>query len=86
MMGTATKTNDMIDILVQDHREVEEPFREMESPGTDPDRRRELASVAIAELVRHSIAEEEHLYPATREVCTTAIRSRTRKSADHRWP
>jgi len=56
-----------VDVLMADHREVEGIFAELEKPGGSPQRRRDLAQVVIAELVRHSTAEEQHLYPATRE-------------------
>lgn len=83
MMGTPTSTHDMIDILVKDHREVEELFKEIENPGTDPDRRGQLTSAAIAELVRHSVAEEEHLYPATRQVLPDGDQIADKEISDH---
>jgi hemerythrin-like domain-containing protein len=66
-MASHTETKDLIDMLVVDHRELRRIFRELADPGTAPDRKGALASVAIAELVRHSVAEEQYLYPATRE-------------------
>lgn len=82
-MGTPTKTQDMIDILVKDHREVEDLFQELESPGTDPQRRADLSSAAIAELVRHSVAEEEYLYPVTREVLSDGDQIADKEIEDH---
>lgn len=79
----ATKTHDMIDILVTDHREVEELFQELENPGTDPQRRGDLVSAAIAELVRHSVAEEQYLYPATREALPDGDQIADREIEDH---
>ncbi len=58
---------DIIQELTTDHREVEEMFREIEGLPVGEHRRKELADQATIELVRHSIAEEEHLYPAVRE-------------------
>lgn len=58
-------SDDVISILVTDHREVEQIFTEIESTS-EPERRRTLADRAIAELVRHSVAEEAYLYPAYR--------------------
>jgi hemerythrin superfamily protein len=58
---------DVVDVLMADHREVEGIFAELEKPGGSPQRRHDLAQVVIAELVRHSTAEEQHLYPATRK-------------------
>jgi hemerythrin superfamily protein len=59
---------DMIDVLVHDHREVEEMFTALETGSTEPKQRRELTDKVIVELVRHSVAEELYLYPTTREV------------------
>jgi hemerythrin-like domain-containing protein len=57
---------DVVDILTGDHREVMALIAEIRRavPGDD---RRELADVLIAELVRHSVAEEMHVYPAMRK-------------------
>jgi hemerythrin superfamily protein len=82
-MSTPTGTKDMIDILVEDHREVEELFRELERPGADAERLERLLTVAIAELVRHSVAEEIYLYPATREVLPDGDEIADREIADH---
>jgi hemerythrin superfamily protein len=59
---------DVIEILEQDHREVEEMFRELESlrgasTSEDQARRKELAEQVTIELVRHSVAEEVLVYP-----------------------
>jgi hemerythrin superfamily protein len=59
---------DVIDILEQDHREVEEMFSELESlrgAATDEamSRRKDLAEQVTIELVRHSVAEEVIVYP-----------------------
>jgi hemerythrin superfamily protein len=57
---------DVIDMLTSDHREVEGLITEIRRAESGEDRR-ELADVLIAELVRHSVAEEMHVYPAMRE-------------------
>ncbi|NJP31123.1 hemerythrin domain-containing protein [Micromonospora thermarum] len=58
---------DVLDVLITDHREVEVLFVELESRQGSPEHRRHLADVVIAELVRHSIAEEMHVYPTARK-------------------
>lgn len=63
-----TSEQDLIGVITQDHREVERVFAELERPGVDPQRRKELVDHVIAELVRHSVAEEQHMYPAARRV------------------
>lgn len=56
----------VIDIIIEDHREFEDLFRQIESTEDTEDLRR-LTDTVIAELVRHAIAEEQYLYPAMRE-------------------
>ncbi|KAB8196747.1 hemerythrin domain-containing protein [Nonomuraea phyllanthi] len=59
---------DVIAVLVTDHREVEQMFSELEHmKGGISDQAKTLAEKVVIELVRHSIAEEEHLYPAVRQ-------------------
>ncbi|MFG3600330.1 hemerythrin domain-containing protein [Micromonospora chersina] len=58
---------DVVDVLMADHREVEAIFVELESRQGTPEHRRQLTDVVIAELVRHSVAEEAYVYPAARK-------------------
>lgn len=59
---------DVIAILVTDHREVEQLFSELELlTGDIGEKGKTLAEQVVIELVRHSIAEEAYLYPAVRE-------------------
>lgn len=64
---TTSETHDLIDRIITDHREIDEVFKEIESNAT-PSKRRELVEHVIAELVRHSVGEEEYLYPLVRRV------------------
>ncbi|MFG2894389.1 hemerythrin domain-containing protein [Streptomyces sp. NPDC048248] len=58
---------DVIEELTTDHREVDTLFeRFAQAPSGSADRKSLLDALTI-ELVRHSVAEEEHLYPAVRE-------------------
>jgi hemerythrin-like domain-containing protein len=57
---------DVIDTLTTDHREVAELIEQIEAT-TDAVQRRDLADRLIAELVRHSVAEEMYVYPAMRD-------------------
>jgi hemerythrin-like domain-containing protein len=63
---TETEQADLISVITADHRAVEGIFRELESGSGTPEYRRELADHAITELVRHSVAEEQFMYPAAR--------------------
>ncbi|MFF6998920.1 hemerythrin domain-containing protein [Streptomyces sp. NPDC008313] len=56
----------VIQELTIDHREVDELFARIEGLPAGDKRQRELADQLTMELVRHSVAEEEHLYPAVR--------------------
>lgn len=58
---------DMVSVLVKDHEEIKQYFREIEG-ATDATSRRDAADRLTAEVVRHSIAEEMYLYPAARDV------------------
>jgi hemerythrin superfamily protein len=62
------ENTDLISVITKDHREVEAAFKELESKQGTPEHRRDLADHVIAELVRHSVAEEQYMYPAAREV------------------
>lgn len=63
---TETSGPSLIDIIMDDHREVERNF-ERARTTVDDEAFRSLFSQVIAELVRHSVAEEQYLYPALRE-------------------
>ncbi|MBO8193177.1 hemerythrin domain-containing protein, partial [Streptomyces oryzae] len=52
--------------LTTDHREVEELFAKIEALPPGHLKRKQYADQATIELVRHSVAEEEYLYPAVR--------------------
>ena len=63
----ATSENDLISVIISDHRAFERTFQELENGGGSSEHRRDLADNLIAELMRHSVAEEQHMYPAARE-------------------
>jgi len=69
--------------LMADHREVEELFAQIEAQPVDHPRRRELADRLTAELVRHSMAEEMHLYPVVREHVDAGGALADRELAEH---
>src|SRR5436190_11166806 len=64
----ADQQRDVIEVLEQDHREVEEMFSELESlqgasREEDKARRKAVTEQVTIELVRHSVAEEVLVYP-----------------------
>ncbi|MFE7774914.1 hemerythrin domain-containing protein [Streptomyces sp. NPDC057445] len=73
----------VIDELTADHREVESLFAQIEALPPGDSRRRQLADQLTMELVRHSVAEEEHLYPAVRRVVDDGDDLADKEIADH---
>ncbi|MFB7178538.1 hemerythrin domain-containing protein [Streptomyces sp. NPDC056257] len=73
---------DVVRELTFDHDEVKEYFGQLRT-ATDGKRRRELADLLTIELVRHSVAEEEYLYPAIREHLDGGDRIADKEIADH---
>ena len=68
----ADQQRDVIEVLMHDHREVEQMFTELENlrDGTgeaQKQRRKDLVDQVTIELVRHSVAEEAEVYPAVKE-------------------
>lgn len=57
---------DVVDVLTTDHREVMDLLAQIWAT-TEPTTRRDLADRMISELVRHSVAEEMHVYPAMKQ-------------------
>src|SRR3954467_12032627 len=62
---TNSQTEDVVDVLTTDHREVEELITQIRACSGEE--RRDKTDMLIAELVRHSVAEEMHVYPAMKE-------------------
>jgi hemerythrin superfamily protein len=62
-----TQQKDIVDDIITDHREVEAIFKELET-NDNRAARRELVEHVITELVRHSVGEEQYLYPTARRV------------------
>ncbi|WNM32408.1 hemerythrin domain-containing protein [Streptomyces sp. Li-HN-5-11] len=74
---------DVIQELTTDHREVEEIFAQIEALPTGDKRRKDLADQATIELIRHSVAEEMHLYPAVRQYLPDGDAIADREIQDH---
>ncbi|MFF8382431.1 hemerythrin domain-containing protein [Streptomyces kanasensis] len=73
----------VIQELTADHREVDELFARIQAmPPGDPGRR-ELADELTRELVRHAVAEEEHLYPTVRRYVDDGDDLADKEIADH---
>jgi hypothetical protein len=57
---------DVVDILTEDHQEALDLIGQIKS-SPDPSGKRDLTDTLIAEIVRHSVAEEMYVYPMMRE-------------------
>jgi hemerythrin superfamily protein len=69
--------------LMADHREVEEIFARIQAmPGGGQDLR-DLVDEVTIELVRHSVAEEQYLYPAVRKHVQGGDRLANKELKDH---
>jgi len=67
---TSTGDRDAISFLMNQHREVEELFKQFEKLGEDgsPDEKEPIVRTACEKLTVHATIEEEIFYPAAREV------------------
>jgi hemerythrin superfamily protein len=59
-------SQDVVDVLTADHRDVTALIGEIWTIR-DPMMRRDLTDTAISELVRHAVAEEMYVYPAMKK-------------------
>jgi hemerythrin superfamily protein len=73
----------VIDELMTDHREVEELFGRIEALPQGRKDRKVYADQATIELVRHSVAEEAHLYPAVRQYLADGDAIADKEIEDH---
>lgn len=64
-MSTDSAEHDVVDVLTADHHRVLDLLAGIARSDDDAERR-DLADTVIAELVRHSVAEEMFVYPAIR--------------------
>lgn len=76
--------SDLIDVLITDHDEMRTLFEQLEDPHLLPERSQELASIAMAVLVRHAVAEEAYLYPMARKALDGGEELVEREMADHK--
>jgi hemerythrin superfamily protein len=82
-MSEHKPTDDVIAELVVDHREVEELFQRLERGGQTTQERQDTVEQVVAELVRHSVAEEAWLYPAMRDRLDGGNALADRETAEH---
>ncbi|GAB2595866.1 hemerythrin domain-containing protein [Streptomyces capparidis] len=74
---------DVIAELTTDHREVEEMLEQLLAVPPGDQARRDIVDRLTIELIRHAVAEEEHLYPAVREHLAEGDALADKELADH---
>jgi hemerythrin superfamily protein len=62
---TDFEAQDVVDVLTADHRDIEDLVEQVRASSGEE--RRDKTDTLIAELVRHSVAEEMHVYPAMKQ-------------------
>jgi hemerythrin-like domain-containing protein len=72
-----------VDVLVHDHREIEETFAALETGDPTLSERRKIANEVVAEMVRHTVVEEQYLYPTVRRVLPDGDRIADHEIHDH---
>src|SRR3712207_2696701 len=79
----STTGRDVVDLLIEDHRELEQLFAELETGQGTPERRRAVADVMTAELIRHAVAEEMYVYPTARKALPDGDKEVEHDIAEH---
>ncbi|ARF53790.1 hemerythrin domain-containing protein [Streptomyces gilvosporeus] len=74
---------DVIAELLVDHREVDALFEQFNDAAPGSADRKRLIDALTIELVRHTVAEEQHLYPAVREHLEDGDAIADKEIADH---
>ncbi|MFD8778585.1 hemerythrin domain-containing protein [Streptomyces sp. NPDC059916] len=74
---------DVIAELTTDHREVDDLFKQFSDTPPGSEDRKRLVDALTIELVRHSVAEEEYVYPAVREHLKEGDALADKELADH---
>lgn len=74
---------DVIEELTGDHRELDRLFEQIEAAAAGSPERKRLVDQVTIELVRHSVAEEEYLYPAVRRHLPDGDATADKEIADH---
>ncbi|GAA1795042.1 hemerythrin domain-containing protein [Planosporangium flavigriseum] len=83
MSAPQDRGEDLVDVLIHDHREIEELFGELQTGDPGAEERRRIADEVVAELVRHSVVEEQYLYPTLRRVLPEGDRIADHEIQDH---
>jgi hemerythrin superfamily protein len=80
---SSTTTPDVVDLLTTDHHEVLDLLGEIKASSSGEDRREKM-DVVIAELVRHSVAEEMYVYPVMQKHLPNGKEAVEHDTAEHK--
>jgi hemerythrin superfamily protein len=80
---TSATTQEVIDILTTDHREVLDLVQQIKD-SDDVEAKRDMTHTVIAELVRHSVAEEMYVYPVMKEKMPNGADAVEHDTAEHK--
>src|SRR4051794_39631872 len=83
MTETTTGQQDVVDILTTDHHEVLELIQQIKATSSGEERR-DKTDVVIAELGRHSVAEEMYVYPMMERELPNGKDSVQHDTAEHK--
>ncbi len=76
-------SGDVLQVLMTDHREVEEMYDRFKALPAGDEERRTIANEIITELVRHAVAEETYVYPVVREKLENGNGLADQETAEH---
>jgi hemerythrin-like domain-containing protein len=82
-MAEAAGQHDVVDILTKDHHDVIDLIQQIKSSSSGQERR-DKTDVVIAELVRHSVAEEMYVYPVMESDLPDGKESVEHDTAEHK--
>ncbi len=85
-MSTAesmSREPDVLDLLMREHREVEDLLGQLSMQDGQQQDPREVADIVIASLIRHSVAEEMYVYPVIREYLQDGGEAVEHDTAEH---
>ncbi|MPZ67547.1 MAG: hemerythrin domain-containing protein [Pseudonocardiaceae bacterium] len=76
-------SSDLITVLSEDHRAVEQVFDELQSRQGGPAQRSALVQHVIIALVRHAVTEQRYLYPLVRQELPDGDARADREVSEH---
>ena len=74
--------HNLVEILTHDHRDMENLFTQLEA-AIGPQRKADLVGQVTLKLMRHSVAEEQWLYPTIRNTLADGRERADRAIAEH---